>query len=124
MARLVSYHNISPTFSFSLSFLFFQCQPDDGNISWTFNFDEDPYGEIDIIEGVMTQPDNIVSLHTCGPCQFDFSSSSGRDARPDCDLGGVEGGCSDDVATNLYAFILPPSVSTVRKTVQYHSTDL
>ncbi|KAK3326918.1 concanavalin A-like lectin/glucanase domain-containing protein [Cercophora scortea] len=67
---------------------------------WTYNFDEDPYGEIDIIEGTMHQSKNIVSLHTCGTCSFDFSGSSGTDPRSDCNLGGVSGGCSDDVATN------------------------
>ncbi|KAK3358807.1 concanavalin A-like lectin/glucanase domain-containing protein [Lasiosphaeria hispida] len=67
---------------------------------WTFNFDEDPYGEIDIIEGVMQQPNNIVSLHTCGACTFDFSASSGTDSRTNCNLGGESRSCSDEVVTN------------------------
>ena len=50
--------------------------------SWLFNFEEDPYGEIDIIEGTayMSQTQNEVSLHTCGTCSFPSLR------RPDCDL--------------------------------------
>ncbi|KAK3936336.1 concanavalin A-like lectin/glucanase domain-containing protein [Diplogelasinospora grovesii] len=64
---------------------------------WTFNFDEDPYGEIDIIEGAMHQLNNIVSLHTCGTCQFTFS---GTDPRSNCNLGGEAQGCADAGVTN------------------------
>ena len=53
--------------------------------SWTFNFGEDPYGEIDIIEGVMHQSLNMISLHTCGSCLFQQNVTSHR---PDCDLHG------------------------------------
>ncbi|KAK3326829.1 concanavalin A-like lectin/glucanase domain-containing protein [Apodospora peruviana] len=67
---------------------------------WTFNFAEDPYGEIDIIEGISNQANNDVSLHTCGSCQFDFSKSSGTEPRNDCDLGGGSQGCSDEFVTN------------------------
>ncbi len=54
--------------------------------SWTYNFAEDPYGEIDIIEGTNLQSNNIVSLHTCGSCSFQLS---GTDPRGDCNLGGI-----------------------------------
>ncbi|KAK0629508.1 glycoside hydrolase family 16 protein [Bombardia bombarda] len=67
---------------------------------WTYNFDEDPYGEIDIIEGINNQANDIVSLHTCGACSFNFSGQRGTDPRSNCNLGGESGGCSDDVATN------------------------
>ncbi len=65
--------------------------------SWTYNFDEDPYGEIDIIEGISHQSNNIVSLHTCGTCTFKLG---GTDPRDNCDLGGESQQCSDDVVTN------------------------
>ncbi len=76
----------------------------DRNNRWTFNFNESPYGEIDIIEGASAhQVQNRISLHTCAQCSFDniasdsngVSSSSsdgnrnnrdGRDARSNCDL--------------------------------------
>ncbi|KAJ3535840.1 hypothetical protein NM208_g6967 [Fusarium decemcellulare] len=54
---------------------------------WSYNFDEDPVGEIDIIEGVNFQDTNIVSLHTCGTCSF--SKIGGTDGRPNCNNGGT-----------------------------------
>ncbi|KAK3369891.1 concanavalin A-like lectin/glucanase domain-containing protein [Podospora didyma] len=66
---------------------------------WTYNFDEDPYGEIDIIEGVMMQPNNVVSLHTCGTCSFTFAGSTGTDPRSQCNLGG-DSSCSETDNTN------------------------
>ncbi|KAH8883551.1 hypothetical protein GQ53DRAFT_786731 [Thozetella sp. PMI_491] len=50
---------------------------------WTFNFEEEPYGEIDIIEGTNHQTTNSVSLHTCGKCSF---SSNTTRMRTDCDM--------------------------------------
>ena len=46
-------------------------------LSWTYNFDEDPYGEVDIIEYAMFDSGNTVSLHTCGACKFDLSGQPG-----------------------------------------------
>jgi hypothetical protein len=56
---------------------------------WTFNFEENPYGEVDILEGTvdMRQSSNSVSLHTCGVCSFENLGGIG-DVRPDCDLCG------------------------------------
>jgi hypothetical protein len=45
--------------------------------SWTYNFDEDPYGEVDILEYAMLDSANTVSLHTCGACKFDLSGQPG-----------------------------------------------
>ncbi|OIW28204.1 hypothetical protein CONLIGDRAFT_368372 [Coniochaeta ligniaria NRRL 30616] len=67
---------------------------------WTFNFDEDPYGEVDIIEGAMFQPENIVSLHTCGACKFDLSGQPGTDPRADCNLGSEASGCPESDNSN------------------------
>ncbi|KAK0726896.1 glycoside hydrolase family 16 protein, partial [Lasiosphaeria miniovina] len=67
---------------------------------WTYNFDEDPYGEIDIVEGVMNQPNNIVSLHSCGACSFNFNNQPGTDPRSNCNLGGESNGCPETDNTN------------------------
>ncbi|KAL5906663.1 hypothetical protein ACKVV1_011065 [Pyricularia oryzae] len=77
---------------------------------WTFNFEEDPYSEIDILEGngTPTQNANTVSLHTCGSCSF--PSLEGSDLRQDCDLhagancdgGNNPGGCGVDGAKGSY----------------------
>jgi hypothetical protein len=72
-----------------------------GLFSWTYNFDEDPYGEVDIIEGAMFMPNNIVSLHTCGACQFDLSGQLGTDPRSDCNLGQEADGCPESDNSNL-----------------------
>ncbi|KAM7218410.1 Concanavalin A-like lectin/glucanase domain containing protein [Rhypophila decipiens] len=65
---------------------------------WTFNFDENPYGEIDIIEGVSNQPRNVVSFHTCGTCSFSFTDQE----RPtSCNLGNEANGCADDDNANM-----------------------
>ncbi|KAK2609422.1 hypothetical protein N8I77_002919 [Diaporthe amygdali] len=64
---------------------------------WSYNFGENPMGEIDIIEGGAAaglQERNIVSLHTCSACQF--TNIGGTDPRSNCALGGD---CSDG-ATN------------------------
>jgi len=66
--------------------------------SWTFNFDEQPYGEIDIIEGSAHQTENRVSLHTCSECAFNMTSSIHDEyqkfysmPRSNCDLQGDDG---------------------------------
>jgi len=55
---------------------------------WTFNFAEDPYGEIDVIEGSMFQRENRFSLHTCSSCSYHVPSNSSYRARlrSDCNL--------------------------------------
>ncbi|WZH49911.1 concanavalin A-like lectin/glucanase domain-containing protein [Fusarium acuminatum] len=55
---------------------------------WSYNFDEDPVGEIDIIEGINDQSQNVVSLHTCGACKF--TKIGGLDERSNCNNGGTE----------------------------------
>lgn len=67
--------------------------------SWAYNFQENPVGEIDIIEGINKQPRNDVSLHTCGECSF--SNIGGTNERTDCNNGGDETGDCED-GTNLY----------------------
>ncbi|KAF5026588.1 hypothetical protein F66182_1314 [Fusarium sp. NRRL 66182] len=55
---------------------------------WSYNFEEDPVGEIDIIEGINGNQDaNVVSLHTCGTCVFNHPG--GLDPRPNCNNGGT-----------------------------------
>lgn len=65
--------------------------------SWTFNFDENPYGEIDIIEGISNQPRNEVSFHTCGSCSFNFNNQE----RLDCNLGNEANQCSEDGGSDM-----------------------
>ncbi len=54
--------------------------------SWTYNMEEDPVGEIDIIEGINYQEDNIVSVHTDNACQFLPGWQTGKEQRPNCAL--------------------------------------
>ncbi|KAL9561237.1 hypothetical protein ACKAV7_014592 [Fusarium commune] len=54
---------------------------------WSYNFDENPVGEIDIIEGINDQSRNVVSLHTCGTCSF--TKIGGIEGRPNCNNGGT-----------------------------------
>ncbi|RGP80043.1 mixed-linked glucanase precursor mlg1 [Fusarium longipes] len=61
---------------------------------WTYNFDEDPVGEIDIIEGINDQSQNVVSLHTCGACKF--TNIGGLDQRDNCNNGGTESDQCED----------------------------
>ncbi|KAH7141844.1 concanavalin A-like lectin/glucanase domain-containing protein [Dactylonectria macrodidyma] len=61
---------------------------------WAYNFDEDPVGEIDIIEGINKQTQNVVSLHTCGACRF--TKIGGIDGRPNCNNGGTESDQCED----------------------------
>ncbi|KLU85516.1 hypothetical protein MAPG_04539 [Magnaporthiopsis poae ATCC 64411] len=53
---------------------------------WGYNADENPYSEIDILEGGgwPKQTSNIMSLHTCGQCSF--PNLKGNEARSDCDM--------------------------------------
>lgn len=77
---------------------------------WAYNFDEDPVGEIDIIEGINMQDSNDVSLHTCGACKF--SKIGGINERTNCNNGGTlsqqceDGtnydGCGNTMKTNSY----------------------
>ncbi|KAM0394557.1 hypothetical protein ACHAPZ_009836 [Fusarium culmorum] len=64
---------------------------------WSYNFDEDPVGEIDIIEGInANQNGNYVSLHTCGACIF--NRPGGLEPRNNCNIGGSDTRyCSDGV---------------------------
>ena len=62
--------------------------------SWSYNFDEDPVGEIDIIEGINDQSQNVVSLHTCGSCTF--TKIGGLDERSNCNNGGTESDQCED----------------------------
>ena len=48
--------------------------------------EEDPIGEIDIIEGTNFQEDDIVSLHTGSPCYFYSGEQTGQNQRPNCTL--------------------------------------
>lgn len=91
MARLVSVSSRLSDFRVQANLCFFP--------SWTFNFDEDPYGEADIIEYAMFDP-NAVSLHTCGACSFDLSGQPGTSPRSDCNLGGQSQGCPETDNSN------------------------
>ncbi|KAL9082977.1 MAG: hypothetical protein Q9165_008705 [Trypethelium subeluteriae] len=63
---------------------------------WSYNFDEDPIGEIDIIEGINVQDQNVVSLHTCGSCSF--TNIGGSDERSNCNNGGtLSESCEDGI---------------------------
>ncbi|KAJ3495755.1 hypothetical protein NLG97_g3159 [Lecanicillium saksenae] len=77
---------------------------------WSYNNEEDPVGEIDLIEGMNLQDSNIVSLHTCGTCSF--SNIGGLDERANCNNGGSESqscengdnfdGCGSTMSTGSY----------------------
>lgn len=62
--------------------------------SWSYNNDEDPVGEIDLIEGINIQDSNVVSLHTCGSCSF--TDIGGSEERPNCNNGGTESKSCED----------------------------
>ena len=47
---------------------------------------ENPIGEVDIIEGTSFQEDNIVSVHTANRCIFHRGKQTGVDQRPFCML--------------------------------------
>ncbi|KAI9151300.1 Endo-1,3(4)-beta-glucanase [Paramyrothecium foliicola] len=77
---------------------------------WSYNFDEDPFGEIDIIEGINNADQNVVSLHTCGACSF--NNIGGLDERAQCNNGGTQSlscedgtnydGCGNTMSTGSY----------------------
>ena len=52
--------------------------------------EEDPIGEVDIVEGVNWQPDNVVSVHTGNRCRFHPGWQTGVEQRPVCELFDVE----------------------------------
>ncbi|KAK7967302.1 uncharacterized protein PG986_001579 [Apiospora aurea] len=51
---------------------------------WTFNFDENPYGEIDILEGAMFQDGNAVTLWTSEQCRF--TNIGSKEERNNCNI--------------------------------------
>ncbi|KAK8113163.1 Endo-1-3(4)-beta-glucanase [Apiospora sp. TS-2023a] len=68
---------------------------------WTFNFEEDPYGEIDIIEGSMFQDGNEVTLWTGNQCRF--TNIGSKKERNNCGTGGDEAkGCGSMGPSNSY----------------------
>ncbi|KAK8063878.1 hypothetical protein PG996_008530 [Apiospora saccharicola] len=68
---------------------------------WTFNFEEDPYGEIDIIEGSMFQDGNEVTLWTGNQCRF--TNIGSKKERNNCKTGGDEAkGCGSMGPSNSY----------------------
>ncbi|KAK8058597.1 hypothetical protein PG994_009045 [Apiospora phragmitis] len=68
---------------------------------WTFNFDEDPYGEIDILEGAMFQDGNAVSLWTSEECQF--TNIGSKEERNNCNMNVPDGrGCGSMGPSNSY----------------------
>lgn len=72
---------------------------------WSYNFSEDPIGEIDMVEGgadAGLQERNIVSLHTCGACAFE--DIGGVDERGQCNMGGTGEYCDGGDDVNWYVF--------------------
>lgn len=55
---------------------------------WTYNYGEEPYGEVDIIEGANNQTGDELSLHTSARCRLepDPRYQTGSDVRSDCSL--------------------------------------
>lgn len=82
---------------------------------WSYNFDEDPIGEIDMIEGGGNsglQAENVVSLHTgCDSCSF--TDIGGTDSREQCDLGGTGTNCDGGDDVNWYVFLLEATFSVL-----------
>ncbi len=62
---------------------------------------EDPIGEIDIIEGINHQRDDIVSVHTGRPCRFYPGWQTGRAQRPRCELFDLEKNASNPYVSHL-----------------------
>ncbi|KAI9695779.1 MAG: hypothetical protein M1820_008452 [Bogoriella megaspora] len=58
---------------------------------WFYNFEENPVGEVDLVEGINVQSQNVVSLHTCGTCSFDNLGE-----RSNCNNGGTESDSCED----------------------------
>jgi hypothetical protein len=68
--------------------------------SWTINNAGNPYGEIDIIEGINDQTFNTISLHTSKSCSLTGGRQTGTDVRTDCSLRSDSGcGVSGDSAS-------------------------
>lgn len=55
---------------------------------WTYDYSENPYGEVDILEGANDQIGDIISMHTSAQCRLvdDPKSQSGTEVRTDCSL--------------------------------------
>ena len=47
---------------------------------------ENPIGEVDIIEGTSFQENNVVSVHTSNRCHFYQGKQTGNDQRANCTL--------------------------------------
>ncbi|KKA16868.1 Hyaluronidase [Rasamsonia emersonii CBS 393.64] len=60
---------------------------------WTINNQGNPYGEIDIIEGINDQDYNDISLHTSAQCTLTGGNQTGTGLRTDCNLDSSPGGC-------------------------------
>ncbi|KAF5016056.1 hypothetical protein F66182_12390, partial [Fusarium sp. NRRL 66182] len=72
---------------------------------WTYDHAEDPYGEVDIIEGANNQIGDIMSLHTSAACTLnvDPQSQTGTDVRTDCSLAtNYVDGCGVSGQSNSY----------------------
>ncbi|KAK8032365.1 hypothetical protein PG990_002099 [Apiospora arundinis] len=65
---------------------------------WTFNFNENPYGEVDIIEGAMFQDGNSMTLWTDQQCKF--TNIGTKEQKNDCNLD--RGGCGGMGPRNSY----------------------
>ncbi|KAK7935029.1 hypothetical protein PG985_000524 [Apiospora marii] len=91
---------------------------------WTFNFKENPYGEIDILEGAMFQDGNAVTLWTGNECRF--TNIGSKEERNNCkwDIEDARGCGStgplnsygtpfNDVGGGVYALYLAPQRARV-----------
>lgn len=69
---------------------------------WMFGPDWPNSGEIDIIEGVNTQTENIVTLHTGPGCSISNEGSlqSSRLKQPNCNANGGYDGCGQSTSDN------------------------
>ncbi|EED22418.1 conserved hypothetical protein [Talaromyces stipitatus ATCC 10500] len=72
---------------------------------WIYDYGEDPYGEVDIIEGVNDQVGDDISLHTSARCNLtaDPQSETGTNVRTDCSLAtNYIDGCGVSGPSNTY----------------------
>jgi hypothetical protein len=72
---------------------------------WTYDYAENPYGEVDIIEGVNNQIGDVISLHTSASCRLkaDPQIQTGTDVRTDCSLStNYVDGCGVSGPSNSY----------------------
>lgn len=69
---------------------------------WTFGPNWPGSGEIDILEGVNTQTDNIITLHTSSGCTMSNSGSASTStlASSNCNLGNGNDGCSQSTTAS------------------------